>query len=91
MKKLSTLCVFNLIRFDPLPVTVENVREETQRNPALVHVYGMSSKRWLHNLDPALNPYFVRKDEIILQSGCLMWGISHNTSQVASLSSPGTS
>ena len=75
MKKLSTLCVFNLMQFDPLPVTVEHFREETQRNPALVHVYGMSSKRWPHNLDPTLNPYFVRKDEIILQSGCLMWGI----------------
>ena len=32
----------------------------------------MSSKGWLYNLDPELNPYFARKDEITLQSGCLM-------------------
>ena len=35
----------------------------------------MSSKGWPHNLDPALNPYFVRKDEMTLQSACLMWRI----------------
>lgn len=35
----------------------------------------MSSKGWLYNLDPELNPYFARKDEITLQSGCLMWEI----------------
>ena len=31
----------------------------------------MSSKGWLHNLDPEINMYFVRKDEITLQSGFL--------------------
>ena len=67
--------VFNLMQFDPLPVTVDNVRRETQRDPVLAQVYEMTSKGWPHNPDPALNPYFVRKDEITLQSGCLMWEI----------------
>ena len=67
--------VFNLMQFDPRPVTVDNVRRKTQRDPVLAQVYEMTSKGWPHNPDPALNPYFVRKDEITLQSGCLMWGI----------------
>ena len=67
--------VFNLMQFDPLPVTVDNVRRETQRDPVLAQVHEMTRKGWPNNHDPVLNPYFVHKDEITLQSGCLMWGI----------------
>ncbi|PFX17714.1 Uncharacterized protein K02A2.6 [Stylophora pistillata] len=67
--------VFNLMQFDPLPVTVDNVRRETQRDPVLAQMHEMTRKGWPHNHEPALNPYFVRKDEITLQSGCLMLGI----------------
>ena len=35
----------------------------------------MTSKGWPYNQDPELNPFFMRRDEITLQSGCLMWGI----------------
>ena len=35
--------VFNLIQFDPLPVTVDNVRQEPQRDPVLAQVYEMTS------------------------------------------------
>ena len=38
--------VFNLMQFDPLPVTVDNVRRETQRDPVLAQVYEMISKGW---------------------------------------------
>jgi len=73
------------MQFDPLPVTVENVRRETHRDPVLAQVYEMSSKGWLHNLDPELNPYFARKDEITLQSGCLMWEIFYFIFQILAL------
>ena len=35
----------------------------------------MTSKGWPYDHDPELNPFFMRRDEITLQSGCLMWGI----------------
>ena len=59
--------LFSFMQFDPLPVTVENVRRETQSEILF----------WLRCVcsGPALNPYFVRKDEITLQSACLMWRI----------------
>lgn len=50
--------VFNLLQFNPLPVTVDSV-----------------SKGWPYNHVPELNPFFMRRDEITLQSACLMWGI----------------
>ena len=67
--------VFNLMHFDPLPVTVDNVRREMQRDPVLAQVYEMTSKGWLYNQNPDLNPFFTCRDEITVQSGCLMWGI----------------
>ena len=65
--------VFNLMQFDPLPVTVDSVRRETQRDPVLAQVHEMTSKGWPHSHDPVLNPFFARRNEITLQSGCLMW------------------
>ena len=67
--------VFNLMQFDPLPVTVDSVRRERQRDPVLAQVHEMTNEGWPHSHDPVLNPFFVRRDEITLQSGCLMWGI----------------
>ena len=36
---------FNVIEFEPLPITVENVWKETQRDPVLRQVYEMVTKR----------------------------------------------
>ena len=38
--------VFNLMQFDPLPVTLDNVQRETQRDPVLDQVFQMTSKGW---------------------------------------------
>ena len=61
------------MQFDPLPATVDNVQRETQRDPVLAQVYEMTSNGWPYNQDPELNPFFMPRDEITLQSGCLMW------------------
>ena len=63
------------MQFDLLPVTVDNVRRETQTDPVLAQVNEMTSKGWPYHHDPELNPFFLCRDEITLQSGCLMWGI----------------
>ncbi|PFX12271.1 Uncharacterized protein K02A2.6 [Stylophora pistillata] len=74
-EEVDPVGVFNLMQFDPLPVTMDNARRETQRDPVLAQVHEMTRKGWPNNHDPVFNPYFVPKDEIMLQSGCLMWGI----------------
>ena len=52
--------------------TEDNVRRETQGDPVLAQDYEMTSKGWPYNHDPELDPFFMRIDEIKLQSGCLM-------------------
>ena len=39
--------VLNMMQFKPLPVTVDNVRRETQRDPVLSQVHEMVTKGWL--------------------------------------------
>ena len=58
---VDPVSVFNLMQFDPLPVTLDNVRRETQRDPVLPQVYEMASKGSPHNPNPALNPYLFAK------------------------------
>ena len=67
--------VFNFMQFDPPPVIVDSVSGETQRDPVLAQVYETTRKGWPYNHDPELNPFLMRRDEIALQSNCLMWGI----------------
>ena len=36
--------VFNMMQFEPLPITVDNVRTQTQRDPVLIQVHEMVTK-----------------------------------------------
>ena len=67
--------VFNMIQFDPLPITVDDTRTETQRDPVLSQVHEMVTKGWLNNHVPVLHPFYLRRNEITVHSGCLTWGI----------------
>jgi len=58
-----------------LPITVDNVRRETQRDPVLSQVHQLVTKGWLNNHVPELDPFYLRRNEITVHSGCLMWGI----------------
>ena len=54
--------VFNLMKFDPLSVTVDNVRGERQRDPVLAQVCEITSKEWPYNQNPELNSFFTQRD-----------------------------
>ena len=58
-----------------LPVTVDNVRGESQRDPVLSQVHEMVTKGWQSCHVTVLYPFYARRDEITVHSGCLMWGI----------------
>ena len=49
--------VFNMMQFEPLPITVDNVRRETQRDPVLSQVHEMVTKGWLSSHVPVLDPF----------------------------------
>ena len=66
--------VFNLVYFDPLPVTVENVRRETQINPVLAQVYGCPVKYGHTAMIPHLTIFCSQRCDP-LQSCCVRWEI----------------
>ena len=43
--------------------------------PVLDQVHEMLAKGWLSSHVPVLNPFYAHRDEIRVQSGCLMRGI----------------
>ena len=66
---------FNMIQFEPLPITVDNVWRETQRDPILSQVHEMVTKGCLSSHVPVLDPFYACKNEITVHSGCWMWGV----------------
>ena len=67
--------VFNMMQFEPLPITVDDVRRETQRDPVLSQVHEMVNKGWFNNHVSVLDSFYLPRNEIKVHSGCLMWGI----------------
>ena len=64
-----------MTKFEPSPVTVDNVRRATQRDPVTSQVHKMVIKGWLSRHVPEIDPYYARRDEITGHSGCFMWRI----------------
>ena len=59
---LDPLNVFNMMQFESLPITVDNVRREIQKDPVLSQVHEMVTKGWLSSHVPVLDPFYARRD-----------------------------
>ena len=60
--------------FDHLPVTCEQIRRKTQRDPFLGHILDCVTCGYLpqeYNNTDKLKPYYHRKDEFHVYQGCL--------------------
>ncbi|CAB4022196.1 Hypothetical predicted protein, partial [Paramuricea clavata] len=66
--------LFYATQFEPLPVTAEQVKRETQRDPLLVKVHELVMKGWSTPQDEAIKPFYQRKDELTVHCGVLMLG-----------------
>lgn len=65
-------------QIDTLPVSAAKIRQATVKDPLLSKVlqlvlYGWPSK--LEDKDAALQPFFIRRLELTINQGILMWGI----------------
>ena len=57
------------------PVGVKEIQEGTRTDVVLSQVVNFVQHGWpSRNKDEALQPYFERKQELIIQDGCLLWG-----------------
>ena len=63
------------MQFEPLPVTIDNVQRKTLREPVLSPAHEIVTKAWQSSHVPVLNPFYARRVEVTVHSGCLMWGI----------------
>ena len=56
-------------------VTVKHVQVATRRDPVLSKVVTYIMSGWPDQVYEEFKPYYSRREEIGIQSGCLMWGI----------------
>ena len=60
---------------DDLPVTAVEIGEGTKKDSLLAKVYEYTSFGWPGSCpSPELKPFWVRRDELALENGCLLWG-----------------
>ena len=59
------------------PVSVLEIARQTARNPVLAKALAMTQNGWPVHFctTPELKPFFLRKDELSVEQGCLMWGL----------------
>ena len=56
------------------PVTADQVRSWTRRDPLLAPVVQFLQQGWPSQVDTDLTPFFSRKTELSLHEGCVLWG-----------------
>ncbi len=71
---LDALDILHMTTIANLPVTCEQVKRETQRDPILARVYDYILKGWPNEVPEDMKPYQRRKNETSLCQGCIMWG-----------------
>ena len=49
LKSVDPVNVYNIMQLDPLPITAEDVRRETQREPVLRQVLKMATQRGVNS------------------------------------------
>ena len=61
--------------FKELPLTAKTVALETQRDPCLAKVKQLTLEGWPSKCsDNNLKPYSLRKTELTVEQGCVLWG-----------------
>ena len=64
--------IFNISQVQALPVTVKHVQVATRRDPVLSKVVTYIMSGWPDQVSNEFKPYYSRREEIGIQSGCLM-------------------
>ena len=68
----ETVLVLNML--NSLPVTAEQIRQWTNNDPLLSRVRTLLQRGWENTTDEELKPFQRRRDELSVQSGCILWG-----------------
>ena len=67
--------VFNIAQLEALPVTSQQVRKATNRDPILSKVLLYTKRGWPSQISEVLKPFSTRRHELTVEGECLLWGI----------------
>ena len=73
-RKVSETRLCNLRTIESLPVTSDEIRKATQRDPVLSKVKSYLLKSWPEQIPQVLKPYQSKIAELTIEDGCLLWG-----------------
>ena len=73
--ELDEVDLFNMSQVDVLPVTCEQIGHYTKKDPTLSLVYEAIRRGWTTDPGESLKPFYIRRDELTLLQGCILWGI----------------
>ena len=59
---------------DDLPVTANDIRVETRKDPVLSKVYQCVREGWPKEVDEKLEPFSSKRNELSIHDGCVLWG-----------------
>jgi hypothetical protein len=69
----ETVCLIEFM--DTTPIDVDLIKHLTDRDPVLSRVRRFVDLGWpAKNGEEELQPYFTRREELSIQSGCILWG-----------------
>ena len=72
---MSPATLFNILQVNQLPVNPDRLKQAMAVDPVLSKVLRYVQGGWPQHVSPELKPFYQHKDELIIEAGCLMWGI----------------
>ena len=66
--------LFNIAQIELLPVMADHVQRATASDKLLSRVLQFTKFEWPAAVDESLQPYFNKRQEIMVEGGCLLWG-----------------
>ena len=67
--------IFNVSQIASLPVTTFQLQKATQNDPILSKIVGYTTNGWPQEVDDTLLPYWRKRQELTIESSCVLWGI----------------
>ena len=72
---VSDPSIFNTRQLESLPVTAVQIASATRTDPILSQVFTYAQKGWPSRASDQFHPFFIRKKELTVESGCILWGV----------------
>ena len=67
--------IHNIRQIEALPITAQTVRNATRRDNHLSKVLQYTRTGWPSQIPQQLKAYSIRRNEITVEAGCLLWGV----------------